>query len=151
LVIHRARFKKNLQKSTLLALNWGWNSEKPSILVVNWVSSCLSFFMSASTATYIFTALTCTTTIISLKPCASYAEFQHFALSCCISYWGLIKCPYFADTIDRDRGDRGWKEAQRQGEDRVILGITLVSSVFFKQYFALSACRLASSLMILGY
>ncbi len=43
---------------------------KPSILVVNWVSSCLSFFLSASTAaTYIFTAPNWTTTIISLTSC----------------------------------------------------------------------------------
>jgi hypothetical protein len=41
-------------------------------LVVNWVSSCPSFFLSASTATtYNFIALTCTTIIISLEPCAS--------------------------------------------------------------------------------
>jgi hypothetical protein len=34
--------------------------------------------MSASTAaTYIFTAPTCTTTIITLEPCALNAEFQH--------------------------------------------------------------------------
>ncbi len=44
----------------------------PPILVINWVSSCLSFSLSASSAaTYIFTAPTCTVTIISL-------EFQHF-------------------------------------------------------------------------
>jgi hypothetical protein len=99
---------------------------KPSNLVVNWVSSCLSFFLSASAAaTYIFTALTCTTTtIISLEPCALDAEFQHFVLRCNISYWDLIKCPYFADSTER--GDRGWKEAQRQGEDRVSLWITLL-------------------------
>ncbi len=53
----------------------------PPILVVNSVSSCLSFFLSASTAaTYIFTALTCTTTTITLDPCALNAEFQHFIL-----------------------------------------------------------------------
>jgi hypothetical protein len=48
---------------------------KPSILVVNWVSSCLSFLLSASTAaTYIFTALT----KMNLEPCALNAEFRHF-------------------------------------------------------------------------
>jgi hypothetical protein len=85
----QGEIKKNLQKSTL-AFNVGWNSEnhqfwsytgwdfkkpaklyisiqwgmklrKPSILVGNWVSSGLSFFLSASTvATYIFTAPDCT-------------------------------------------------------------------------------------------
>jgi hypothetical protein len=44
----------------------------PPILVVNWVSSCVSFFLSA------FTAPTCTTTIITLEPCVLNAEFQHF-------------------------------------------------------------------------
>ncbi len=98
---------------------------KPSILVVNWVSSCLSFFLSASTAaTYIFSALPYTITIISLQPCALNADFEHFLLSCSISYWDLIKCPYFADTTER--GDRGWKEVQRQGEDKVTLQITLL-------------------------
>jgi len=102
---------------------------KPSLLVVNWVSSCLSFFLSASTApTYIFTALTCTTTIISLEPCALNAEFQHFVLRWSISYWDLIKCSYFADTTERgDRGVKGGpKTGWRQGEDRVSLWITLI-------------------------
>jgi len=65
LVIHRVRFKKNLQKKYISMVSW-------VILVVNWVSSCLSFFLSASTAaaTYIFTAPNCTTTIISLELCA---------------------------------------------------------------------------------
>jgi len=36
-----------------------------------------------------------------------------------VSYKDLIKFPYFVDTIER--GDSGWKEAQRQGEDKVIL------------------------------
>jgi hypothetical protein len=35
------------------------------------------------------------------------AEFQHFIL------WDLIKFHYFANTIERQ--DRGWKQAQRQG------------------------------------
>jgi len=46
-------------------------------------------------ATYIFTALTCTSTIITLEPCALNA----------FSYPDLIKFPYFADTTER--GDRG--------------------------------------------
>ncbi len=53
--------------------------KKPSSLGVNRVSPCLSFFVSASTAaTYIFSAPTCTATIIPLEPCALNAEFQHF-------------------------------------------------------------------------
>jgi hypothetical protein len=60
-----------------------------------------------------------------LEACALNAEFQHFVLSWSISYWDLIKCPYFADTTERV--NRGWKEAQRQGEDRVTLRIPLTS------------------------
>jgi hypothetical protein len=66
-------------------LEWNdWLEPKlvfPTNLVINWVSSCLSFILSASTAaTNIFTAPTCTTTIITLEPCALNAEFQHFIL-----------------------------------------------------------------------
>jgi hypothetical protein len=40
-----------------MSIQGGMKLKKPSILVVNWVSSCLSFLLSASTAaTYIFTA-----------------------------------------------------------------------------------------------
>jgi hypothetical protein len=92
-------------------------------LVVNWVSSGLSFFLSASTAaTYIFTAPYCTTNIISFEPCA-------LMLSISISHWDLLKYFHFMETTER--GVRGWKEAQTQGEDRVILRITLL-------YFTLS-------------
>jgi hypothetical protein len=45
-------------------------------------------------------------------------------LSFSISYWGLLKFPYFADITERR--DRGWKQAQREGEERVILQITLI-------------------------
>ncbi len=48
-------------------------------MVVNWVSSCFSFFLNASiSATYIFTAPTCTTTLITLKPCALNAEIYSY-------------------------------------------------------------------------
>jgi hypothetical protein len=53
----------------------------PPILVVNWVSSSLSFFLSASVCcyiySYIFTAPTCTTTIIILEPCALECQILH--------------------------------------------------------------------------
>jgi hypothetical protein len=40
-----------------------------------------SFFLSVSIAgTHIFTASTCTTTIVTLEPCALNTEFQHFML-----------------------------------------------------------------------
>jgi len=44
--------------------------------------------------------------------------FQHF-----IPRW-YKKLPYFADLTQR--GDRGWKQAQRQGEDRITLRKTLL-------------------------
>jgi hypothetical protein len=43
------------------------------------------------------------------------------------SYPGWIKLPYFADLTQRE--DRGWKEAQRQGEDRVTLMKTLLRTL----------------------
>jgi hypothetical protein len=71
--------------------NWEWKFYKrkelggtqtsffPPILVVNWVSSRVSFSWAPAIAvTYIFTAPTCTTTIIILEPCALNAESQHF-------------------------------------------------------------------------
>jgi hypothetical protein len=83
-------------------------------LVVNWVSSCLSFCMSASTAaTYIFTDRNFRTTIIILEPRALNVEFEYFRLSCSILYWDLIKCLHFADTTER--GDRGWKGDSKRG------------------------------------
>jgi hypothetical protein len=95
----------------------------PPILVVNWVSSYLSFVLSTSTAaTYIFTAPTCRITIVTFKPCALNA------------YYDLIKFHYFVDTTER--GDRGWKQAQRWGEDRVTLQVTLFyqqKKVFLKK------------------
>jgi hypothetical protein len=80
LVIHRVRFLKKPAKR-YISIQWGMKFLKPSILVVNGVSFCLFFFLSASTAAaYIFSALDCTTTIISLGPGALSAEFQHFIL-----------------------------------------------------------------------
>ncbi len=49
-------------------------------------------------------------------------------LSFSISCWDLIKFPYFADISER--GDRGWKNAQRQGEDKVTLLIILFNRSF---------------------
>ncbi len=99
----QGEIQKKKPAKKYISIQQGMKLKKPSILVVNCVSSWLSFSLSAFTAnTYIFTAPNCTTTIISLEP-----------------YWDLLKCLYFAETIKR--GDRGWKEAQRQGEDRVTL------------------------------
>jgi len=58
--------------------------------------------MRESTATtYIFTAPTSRTTIITLEPCALNAEFQHFILD-------FIKFPCFVGTTER--GARGERE-----------------------------------------
>ncbi len=48
-------------------------------------------------------------------------------LSFSISYWDLIKFPYFVDITEK--GDRGWKQAQTQGEDRVTLWVSLLSQL----------------------
>jgi hypothetical protein len=53
--IQGAIFKKPAKQ--YISIQLGIKLRKPSVLVVNWVSSCLSLFLSASTAaTYIFTA-----------------------------------------------------------------------------------------------
>jgi hypothetical protein len=58
--------------------------------------------------------------------CALNAEFQHFILSCSISYWDLIKTTLLYQ-YQLKQGILGWKEAQRQGDNRVTLWITLIS------------------------
>ncbi len=57
-----------------ISIQWGMKLRKPSILVVNWVSSCLSFFLSASTGTtYIFTRP---------QGCNYYNLFQTLCIKC---------------------------------------------------------------------
>ncbi len=86
-------------------------------LVGNWVSSSLSFFLSASTAaTYIFTAPTCTIIIIVLEPCALNAETQHFIPR--FNRISLLCEPH------SKRGDRG---GERRTKDKVSLQKTLLS------------------------
>jgi hypothetical protein len=55
-----------------------------------------SFLSASSAATYLFTAPTWRTTIVTLQPCALNAEFQAFRTE------NLIKFPYFADTTDSE-------------------------------------------------
>ncbi len=56
-------------------INFLWQQYKLSSLLT------LSFFLSVSTAvTYIFTAPTCTTMIVTLEPCALNDEFQRLIL-----------------------------------------------------------------------
>ncbi len=74
------------------------------------LSFTLSFlFCSASTvAAYIFTALTCKATIVSLQPCALNADFQHFILrfnKISLLYGYLWK-----------KGLGWWNESQRQDD-----------------------------------
>ncbi len=118
-----------------------WQAE--SFIIMSWPRP-LSYFMSTSTLlAYIFTAPTCTTTIITLKPCALYAEFQH-----CIPKF-YIKLPYFADLTQR--GDRGWQEAQRQGDLKENSTIAIYICLFqwyFVWLFSLSyICLNLSSLV----
>jgi len=79
--------------------------------------SFIRSFLFSTGVTYIFTAPTCTTIIITLKPCAFDAEFQHFILRLnkISLLWGHT-----------ERGDRGWKQARREGEDRVTFWIILI-------------------------
>jgi hypothetical protein len=77
------QFRHNMASNAELGLKilqkeiTGTQTSFPPILVVNWVS--FSCFLSACTAAiYIFTAPTCTTTIINTEPCALNVEFKHF-------------------------------------------------------------------------
>jgi len=122
---------------------WGVKLQKPSMLVVNWISSCLSLFLNASIiATYIFTTFTCTTTIISLKHCALMLNFN-------ISYWELVKCPYFVNTTKRN--DRWWKEAQIQGENIITLWIIIMFPHFPPLFVLVSYGALVSFKKIWHY
>jgi hypothetical protein len=84
---------------------------------------------------------TCTTTIITLEPCALNAEFQRFVLSCSISFWDLIKCPYFADTTERgDRGvkggpKRGWRQGYFTDNSNGSQGLNLLLDILFHPGF----------------
>jgi hypothetical protein len=93
-----------------------------SILVANWVSWFIlsfPFFLSASTAaTYIFTAPTCTTTIITLKLCALNAEFQHFILIFLIIKFLTLQIP-------RKESVGG----ESRPKERVTLPITLMGNL----------------------
>jgi hypothetical protein len=94
-------------------------------LMVSWVSSCLSSFLERLHCCYIDFHYSYLYNYYKFsQPCVLNAQIQHFVLSFSISYWDLIKFHYFADTSKR--GVRGWKEAQRQGEDRVTLLISLL-------------------------
>jgi len=82
-------------------------------VVIEFLSS-LSFLLNAFTAaTYIFTAPTCTATIIEhYNDCSTLCIKM---LSFSISYPDLIKFPYFADTTERGVwGEGGGKEAQNR-------------------------------------
>ncbi len=85
LVIHRVRFKKKTCIKVHQHSRGRGETQKTIDFDGSCVSPCLCFFLSASTAaTQIFTAPTCTATIIPLEPCVLNgeirAQFQHFIL-----------------------------------------------------------------------
>ncbi len=117
---------------------WGWNWGNHQYYFWWFLEfhPVFHFFPERLHCCYIdFIAPTRTATIIPLEPCALNAEIQHFVLSFSISYWDLIKFPYFVVTTKR--GVRGWKEAQRQNENRVILWILhIVKEVVVLKFFS---------------
>ncbi len=84
------------------------------------LSFILCFLFLCTAATYIFTAPSCTTTIITLERCALKAEFQHFTPRfdkislLCRYHWKI--------------GDRGRKQRRYRVKQRVTLPITLLSA-----------------------
>ncbi len=83
-----------------------------------------NIFPSSAAATYIFTAPTCTTTIIALEPCALYAKFEHFILR-----FNKISLRL---QIPLKEGIGG----EREGEDKIIIipKLHLYSSSFMKSF-----------------
>jgi hypothetical protein len=103
----------------------------PPILVVNWVSSPLSSFVSASTAaTYIFTAPTCTITIINVEPCALDAEFQYFILRFNKNFLTLGR-PLKERIRGESRGDTGWKRGWLYGWIYYIVTLLIRKKITF--------------------
>jgi len=101
----------------------GVKLRKPSIFVINWFSSCLSFFQSRLPCSYIYFH-------------HSYLHnYYNYSRTLCIKCWylsipysDLKKFHYFADTTET--GVWGWKEAQRQGEDRDFTDNSILDSSY---------------------
>jgi len=77
------KFRRNINRKKYINIQRGRGEgvkfRRPSIFVVNRISSRLSILLSASTAaTNYRTAPTCTATTITPRPCSLNAEFQHF-------------------------------------------------------------------------
>jgi hypothetical protein len=85
---------------------------------------------------YIFTAPTCTTTIITFKPCALNAEIQHFILR-------FNKISVFG-RYHWKRGIGGWKRGWRQGDFRGDMWYFVVVSWLF--VWSKVSCYLCHSL-----
>jgi hypothetical protein len=112
--------QKKKKKQKRLAFNWV-ELRKPSIFVINWVSSCLSFpfsWVPSLLLLHLFAHHSgiCTTTVISLQSCG------HWMLSFSISYWDLIKFPYSAT----DTTNIGVWRGERRLIERVTFWITLL-------------------------
>ncbi len=103
-------------------------SRKVQNLIVLWISPCFFFLecLHCCYVTYIFIAPTYRTTMIPLKPCELNVEFQHFVLS--FFFLNL----HFTNTIER--GVKGWKKAQIEGEDKVNLWILLLLDFDFHPF-----------------
>jgi len=93
-----------------------WNSNNPN-MKLNWAQNQPQEAKGIEPRRSIGGEDICTTTIILLETCALNVEFQHLILS-----FNKIS---FMDTIERKV--KGWKEAQKQGEDKVNLRIYLMS------------------------
>jgi len=129
--------------------------------MVNWVSSPLSFFLSTSTAaTNIFTAPTCTTTIVTLKPRALNAEFQHFILR--FNKISLL-CGYHWKRKYRVNAEETGGEREDDFTDNFNIRLIIIRILwvhnstnvicrwFFFDCSFLSKCLMAQSLMSLNY
>jgi hypothetical protein len=96
----------------------------PPILVISWVSSCLSFFLSASTAaTYIYLLLLPIQLLLN-----------NYSWTLCIKCWFQDFILRFNKTSLLCRyhwGDRRWKWAQRHGQVKVTFPDNSITSLYF--------------------
>jgi hypothetical protein len=118
LVQNQVRFWKTSKKSTL-TFNGGSNWKMHHFL-------CQTEFYPVLTPSFLFPErLRCYYIYFHCSYMYNYYNYlEPCALNAETPYPNLIKFPYFADLTQR--GDRGWKEAPRQGEDKMNLKKTLV-------------------------
>jgi hypothetical protein len=119
------RFKKKPAKN-YISLQLGVKLRNAPLFVPNWVSTCFDpvFPFSWAPPLMLHIYFHCSYIYNSynyLEPCTLNAEFQHFI--------PRFNKNYLTLQTSLKEGIGGWKEAQRQGEDRMTLRKTFMNEV----------------------